>query len=831
MKKIFFLSLFFFFQTFIKAQLDLEHLFPPVFSSGANVDTAIISLSTDKTTPFKVYIYNGSNLIGNVTIDKFNPIEYDLVLANNIQSVYTSFKGDTMVPMDRGLHLVGEKSFYANLKYSGINTEIISSKGKSALGKSFFVVNDQNILNGSFNPNPMNYQASIMAYSDNTKIKISNSNGLVFADGSKNNEINITLNKNQSYIVAALKKDNTTGAFNDYFDPHLIGATITSDKPIVVNNGNLLSQDASVSGGSVNIDQSMPVDKLGKEYLIVNGMAEGKYFTEKTVIVATEDNTQIFFNDEAKPLFILNKGEYYIGPYQGDKKFIDGFEPSFTNEEARLIPTSSMFIRATKPIYCYQLLATFYDKPINPREYEYKVGKTSAMLFSFPLDKEYQIQDIIIPFIDDIGGNNMRSKLSIKSEKRANIKVNGIPLTGGTPIVGKPDWIYHTIQNSKGNLLLESDKSLNVDFIGGTTKAYSPSYSGYAGSVVSYSNDPFITLNGNCLEEGLLLKLNNTDFDKIQWQKDGVDILGANSSTYIPTEEGVYSCVLTYSGINFTTNSFNITHCPYIVVERDYGKICDDLLISPKFSLPNENQAIANLEILTPPFNGKIIIKNLDIEYIPNLGFFGADRFVYKICTATSGLCETVKANVLVNEKPIADIISELYPISESSGKGVYDLTQAIISKGNDSYEFFEDMGLTTSITIPNLYETALLKAYVKISSQSGCYIVRQIDLLSLNEGVNLPNFFSPNGDGINDYWDYSVLKNFSNLNLKIINRFGNIVFNHSLLSHKGNYLWDGKDINRIALPTGNYWLLMSWNDVRTNVVKTKNAWILLKND
>ena len=84
-------------------------------------------------------------------------------------------------------------SFYANLKYVGTNTEVISSKGKSALGKSFYVVNDQNILNGSFNPSPMNYQASITAYSDNTKIKISGyDNGLVFTDGSKNSEINIT---------------------------------------------------------------------------------------------------------------------------------------------------------------------------------------------------------------------------------------------------------------------------------------------------------------------------------------------------------------------------------------------------------------------------------------------------------------------------------------------------------------------------------------------------------------------------------------------------------------------------------------------------------------
>lgn len=829
MKKIFFLNLFLFFQIFVKAQLDLEHWFPPIYSTGANIDSAILSLSTDKTTPFKVYIYNGNNLIDSVTVDKINPIEYDLELANIIQSVYTSFKGDTMLPMDRGLHLVGENSFYANLKYVGKNTEIVSSKGKSAIGKSFFIVNDQNILNGSFNPSPMNYQASITAYSDNTKIKISGyDNGLVFTDGSKNNEINITLNKNQSYIVAALKRDNTTTALNDYFDPHLIGATITSDKPIIVTNGNLLSQDAAGEGGSVNIDQSMPVDKLGKDYLIVNGMADGKYFTEKAVIVATEDNTQIFFNDEISPLFTLNKGEHYIGPYQADKKFVNGLEPSFTNEEGRLIPTSSMFIKATKPIYFYQLLATFYDKPIDPRMYEYKVQATSAMLFSYPLDKEYQIKNITIPFIDDIGGQEMRSKLSIKTEKNADIKINGLSVSGGTDIIGKPGWVYHTIQNSKGNLTIESDKSLNVDFIGGTTKAYSPSYSGYAGSVVSYSNDPFITLNGNCIEEGLLLKLNNTDFDRIQWQKDGVDIPGANAATYIPTEPGIYTCVLTYSGINFTTNSFNIVHCPYTVIDKDYGKICDNLLIVAKFSPPNESQIISKLEILSQPFNGNVSVNNLNLEYIPNVDLIGDDRFVYRMCTATSSLCETVKANLYVNEKPKADIISELYPISESNGKGIYDLTKVIINQGNDIYSFYEDAEIKNIITIPGSYETNLLNAFVKIESQSGCFIIKEIKLLVLEENITLFNYFSPNGDGINDVWDYSKLKNYLNLELFIYDKFGRKVYEHK--KNNSNFNWNGKDGSGNFLPTNSYWAILKWNNSRTGNPVTKQMWLLLKN-
>ncbi len=827
MKKIY-LVIIIFFQIFIKAQLDLEHWFPPVFSSGAHISDAIVSLSTDKLTPFQVYIYNGNNLIDSVTIDRSHPIEYSLVLNNIIQSVYTTFKGDTMIPLDRGLHLVGEKSFFANLKYVGINTEIISSKGKSALGKYFFVVNDQNLLNGSYDPSTMNYQASITAYSNNTKINIKGyKQGLKFTDGSFDNEINIVLNKNESYIVAALKKDNTSGTINDYFDPTPIGAVISSDKPIVVSNGNLLSQDAGETGGSINVDQSMPVSRVGKEYLIVNGMAEGSSYTEKAIFVATEDDTQFYFNDDIKSLFTLNKGQHYIGPYQSDKKFLNGLEPSFVNEEGRLINTSAMYIRASKPVYCYQLLATFHDKPIDPRNYEFKVGRTSAMLFSYPLDQDYQIKDVTIPFIDKIGEEEMRSKISIKTERGANVRINGNPISGGTDIVGKSGWIYHTIHNSKGNILLESDKSLNVDFVGGTTTIRSPSYSGYAGSVVSYSNDPYVMLNGNCLEEGLLLKLSNSDFDKIQWQKDGVDIIGANQKTYIPTEAGIYSCVLTYSNLEYITNSFNIQHCPYTIIERDLGKICNSILFSPKFSMPNESEIVAKLEVLTQPIYGNVQLKNLKLEYIPEEGYTGDDRFVYRICTATNGLCETVKNTVFVNERPAADIKTELYPISESNGKGKYDLTQAILNKGSNNYEFYEDSDFIKIINIPEQFETSFLKAYVKIIAPSGCYTTKEIKLLTLQENIDLANFFSPNNDGINDYWDYSKLKNYSDLELHIYDKYGYKVFEHS--KPNSSYSWNGKDTLGKLLPTDNYWSIIKWKNARTGIPIIKQMWIFLK--
>jgi hypothetical protein len=79
---------------------------------------------------------------------------------------------------------------------------------------------------------------------------------------------------------------------------------------------NIASQDIGESGGNANMDQSVPIEKLGKEYFMVNGMTKSeKGVMEKILVVATKDNTKLYFNNEINSYITLNKGEYFIGPY------------------------------------------------------------------------------------------------------------------------------------------------------------------------------------------------------------------------------------------------------------------------------------------------------------------------------------------------------------------------------------------------------------------------------------------------------------------------------------------------------------------------------------
>ena len=70
---------------------------------------------------------------------------------------------------------------------------------------------------------------------------------------------------------------------------------------------------------------------------------------------------------------------------------------------------------------------------------------------------------------------------------------------------------------------------------------------------------------------------------------------------------------------------------------------------------------------------------------------------------------------------------------------------------------------------------------------------------------LSIPNFFSPNGDGINDIWEIRGLESTPNATLKIFDRYGKIFVDTHF---DGNYVWDGRYMGR-TVPSGDYWYII----------------------
>jgi gliding motility-associated-like protein len=128
------------------------------------------------------------------------------------------------------------------------------------------------------------------------------------------------------------------------------------------------------------------------------------------------------------------------------------------------------------------------------------------------------------------------------------------------------------------------------------------------------------------------------------------------------------------------------------------------------------------------------------------------------------------------------------------------------ISGGNGHYSLLWSNGDTNS------HITDLDKGEVEITVTDflGCTAKRKITIEENEiECINVPNAFTPNGDGMNDTWVLRNIDLYPNSLIKVFNRWGNIVF-ESKIGYPEE--WDGT-YNGEPLPTGTYYYIFDLGD------------------
>jgi gliding motility-associated-like protein len=97
----------------------------------------------------------------------------------------------------------------------------------------------------------------------------------------------------------------------------------------------------------------------------------------------------------------------------------------------------------------------------------------------------------------------------------------------------------------------------------------------------------------------------------------------------------------------------------------------------------------------------------------------------------------------------------------------------------------------------------------VKITDVNNCTDVSKAVMV-----LGYPNYFTPNGDGINDYWNIYYFDAQPNAKIYIYDRHGKLLKQLSPLS-KG---WDGT-YNGNLMPSTDYWFLVEFKDFDENGV------------
>ncbi|WP_185151665.1 T9SS type B sorting domain-containing protein [Chryseobacterium sp. SN22] len=688
--------------------MDTEHWFAPMSASSLQGSPeCYLYLSTNETVPFPVQISNNNSVFSTVQVSKGNPVRVTVPSGYMIASTPSNlFTQRTM-----GLHAKGNKKFFANFRFAVTNqAEIITSKGLAGIGKNFFVGVAPNTTAKPY----VNATIGVVATEDNTTVTLSGYNpGVVFSDGISAVSRTFTINKGKSYIIEAqsnLSTNNLNG---------LVGAKITSNKPISVTNGNFNSIYTTQNNSNVDVlmDQAVPVERLGKNFVMVKGNGPANSGMEAALVIATENNTKLTVNGNLLGNVTLNAGQYYI--VQG------------TNYINQGNGHYNMSISTTNNAYVYQLLAGTSGST---------VYATGGMNFIPPLSCFLPKEINEIGFINKIGSDSFDTKLNIITQTGANVTFNGSPVgavSGPYAVTGNPGWVTYSIQGVTGNVTVNSTLPVTAGIAAGNGAV------GYGGYFAGFSSVPAITKTGDCYA-GILLQVDN-NYDSYQWFLNGTPIAGATAFSINPELYGAgdYTCLITKNNCETRlTSVYNYTLCPPISTTTYTIGTCNTKVIAPAFTNSTQTIVPSLTSIISPPASGTIMVNPAtgQITYTPNPAAANiTDTFIYYI-QGNGNPFDFEYFKIIINTNVLQVNNGTLASCADANGNGTFNLSSVNVSSDpGTTVTYFTNPALTgTPIANPAAYTGPAGTIYANVTSPYGCSKTAQIVLsLTPSPAVN----------------------------------------------------------------------------------------------
>jgi gliding motility-associated-like protein len=153
---------------------------------------------------------------------------------------------------------------------------------------------------------------------------------------------------------------------------------------------------------------------------------------------------------------------------------------------------------------------------------------------------------------------------------------------------------------------------------------------------------------------------------------------------------------------------------------------------------------------------------------------------------------------------------------------------QSIVLSGSTSetdYFWSPPTGLSNLNSLNPTAAPAQTTTYFLTASNGICEITDEVSVFVI-EGLEIPNVFSPNGDGVNDFWEIRGTENFTDVYLVIYDRSGQKVFesvNYNPLS-----FWNGTFRGKL-MPTTTYFYTIELDRTSLNKQTLKGSVTLIR--
>ncbi len=528
------------------SQFSKTHYLPPLSGSntGGAVEEQYLYISTPSTSPvsFKIIQLGGSTIFGTVSRDI--PYTFDIGYGQATQFHVDRTAVNTVLS-NKGYIIEADDVVYVTARViagGGNHAGAVVSKGLAALGKEFRIGGLLNTASNNYTENNYTF-ISILATENNTIVSFDDirPGAVLINNGSAGNtHANINLNSGQSYVIAV------EGPINANRDA-LIGSLVASNKPIAVNCGSFTGTNGPTNL-DLGFDQIVSSERTGKEYIFIK--STGQNIVERVILVANEDNTEVFLNgNTGTPDYSLNKSDYIA---------IDG---------SKYTPNGNMYVRTTKNVFAYQTVGDNGRTDLANQE----------LFFVPPLNCETPKVVDNIPFIEQIGSRSFTGRVTILTKTGSPLvfRVNGtnytlatlpsgIAVDGPKNVTGNPAYETYTITGLKGTVSVISTNELYVAAYGSDGAAtFGGFYSGFTfkPEVIQEVN---IIGQLNCIPNAKLKVSGSSAFDVFQWYFNGTLIAGATTNVYDPTQPGYYYVKATISscGTSIDSDEIPVSVCP-----------------------------------------------------------------------------------------------------------------------------------------------------------------------------------------------------------------------------------------------------------------------------
>jgi gliding motility-associated-like protein len=541
------LSLFLLFVPFLSfSQFSKTHYIPPVVASaGVPVGEQYIYISTPSLAPvnFSINEIGGATIKGIVSRDV--PYIFDINTHNASQLVLEEFEVSS-IKSNRGYTIEASDVVYATVRIidrTGNQSSEIVSKGLAALGTQFRISGLTNKLNEGYSDIHLTF-ASVLATENNTVVSFKDIRAgavLINNNLTGNSLPNITLNSGESYTIAV---QGPLPINNDA----LIGALITSNKPIAVNCGSFAGSNGEIRNNiDLGLDQIVSAERTGTEYIFIK--STGVNDVEKVILIAHEDNIEIFLNGSNTATYTINAGEYVS--LLGSDYNVQG----------------NLYVRSSKNIFAYQSIGDALRGDVANQE----------MFFVPPLSCQTPKSIDNIPAIESVGNRVFKGRVTLttKTGSDLNFIIDKVPYTlaalrkevnvlGPTAITGNSEYECYIITGLRGNVSVFSTSQLYLAAYGSDQAAtFGGYYSGFTFKPEINFQQLNITQSG-CIPNVRLNVSSVAGFDVFQWYFNNAEIQGAVSNSYSPTQPGYYKVKATLSacGTEFFSDEIPVSDCP-----------------------------------------------------------------------------------------------------------------------------------------------------------------------------------------------------------------------------------------------------------------------------